>query len=211
LTKKALKHSKFLNSKRHFVPLSGWTEIRKHSYKSPLPLQAWARYPEGMRLIPTLFLCAASLLSSGTLKTAAPSATASLYRPNASAAQSSRPEDWELFIRASRAPDGAVDALLVKAELRRRNRGPGENLLLSVSASSQNGRSVSRRQVQLVWGRDQSTDTLHFRLDSPGCGPARVIAALFRGRTPLARAERTLRFPCENPLPAPSRTKRPER
>lgn len=73
-----------------------------------------------------------------------------------------------------------------------------DGFLLTVSGTSVNTkkRPVSRQQDRPSFAEGQTLYEADFRVDSPDCGPVRVVAALFKDLEPLARSETTLGFDC---------------
>ena len=122
-----------------------------------------------------------------------------LYRAAPATGTAATSDAWELFLSPGPPTGASKDAARLKVSVKRRGKDAVDALLLTVSATSAAPKTVSRRQVTLGLQAGQREAEADFTVEDPGCGPARVVAALFSQREPLARAERTLRFDCADP------------
>lgn len=134
-----------------------------------------------------LFLLLPSLLGASALP---------LYAPQAATptAQAQPAERWDLRM-TSEGPDGP-GALRLTVVVGRRGQEARDGLLLTLSAQGRDPKDVSRKQARVSLEAKQRSAVARFKLESPSCGPVKVVAALFDGDRPLARVERRVRFPC---------------
>jgi hypothetical protein len=136
------------------------------------------------------------LLLPLTTAAAAPAPVAEkLYRP-APVSSTAIADPWDLFLTVVPSPS---DRTRVKVILKRRDKAAIGDLLLTLSATNTATKSTSHRQKTLRLDAGQREAMADFVVENPGCGPAKVVAALFQHLEPLARAEKTLRFGCRDP------------
>jgi hypothetical protein len=106
-------------------------------------------------------------------------------------------QDFELFLSPAPGASTLRDAAIVRVIVKRHGKAAVDGLLLTLSATSLAPKSVSRRQVKLSFEAGEKESASDFTVQNPGCGPAKVVASLFKELEPLARAEKLLKFGCD--------------